>query len=98
MIEPELAFADLFDVIECAESYIRFCLEYILENNLSDLTYFEQNAKTKQGLVEYLRSMIKEPFAKCSYSEAVDILLKCRERGVEFENDVYWGVDFNSEH
>jgi asparaginyl-tRNA synthetase len=33
MIEPELAFADVFDTMECAEAYIQFCIRYILENN-----------------------------------------------------------------
>lgn len=37
MIEPELAFADMFDVIECAEAYITFCIKYLLENNKADL-------------------------------------------------------------
>ena len=37
MIEPELAFADLYDDMECAEAYIQFCIRYILENNKQDL-------------------------------------------------------------
>lgn len=39
MIEPELAFADLFDNMDCAESYVKFCLQYVLQNNKDDLTY-----------------------------------------------------------
>lgn len=34
MIEPEIAFADVHDVMDCAEGYVKFCLEYVLKNNL----------------------------------------------------------------
>jgi asparaginyl-tRNA synthetase len=37
MIEPELAFADVFDTMECAEAYVQFCINYILQNNMGDL-------------------------------------------------------------
>ena len=37
MIEPELAFADVFDVMECAEAYVQFCIKYALTNNMGDL-------------------------------------------------------------
>lgn len=39
MIEPEIAFADVFDVIECAEAYIKFCIKFVLENNAEDLKF-----------------------------------------------------------
>ena len=45
MIEPELAFADLFDVMECAEAYVQFCVNFILKNNRSDLEILEQKKK-----------------------------------------------------
>jgi len=42
MIEPELAFADLYDNMDCAEAYVRFCLKYILSNNASDLEFLDE--------------------------------------------------------
>jgi asparaginyl-tRNA synthetase len=72
MIEPELAFADMFDVIECAEAYVQYCINFVLENNLSDLKFFDE--KIKKGLVEYLRRLVSGPFARASYTEAIQIL------------------------
>jgi asparaginyl-tRNA synthetase len=37
MIEPEIAFGDIYDDMDCAEAYVKFCVSYILENNLYDL-------------------------------------------------------------
>jgi asparaginyl-tRNA synthetase len=42
MIEPELAFADLYDNMDCAEAYVRFCLNYILSNNAGDLEFLDE--------------------------------------------------------
>lgn len=39
MIEPELAFADVYDTMECAEAYVQYCIKFILENNKEDLEF-----------------------------------------------------------
>ena len=41
MIEPELAFATLEDDMQCAEDYLKFCLQYVLENNKEDIAFFD---------------------------------------------------------
>lgn len=68
MIEPELAFADVFDTMECAEAYVQYCIKYVLENNKEDLEFIE---KKKKGHIEYLNSIVNGPFAKASYTEAI---------------------------
>lgn len=73
MIEPELAFADLFDTIECAEAYIQFCVRFVLNHNKEDLAFLE---KRKPGLIKYLENLIEGPFGRASYTEAIDILQK----------------------
>ena len=40
MIEPEIVFAELTDVMDCAEDYTKYCVRYILENNADDIAYF----------------------------------------------------------
>lgn len=95
MIEPELAFADVFDCMECAEAYVQYCIRFVLENNKDDLDFLETK---KAGLKEYLKKLVDGPFARCSYTEAIDILQKVIAKGVVFENEVYWGVDMASEH
>lgn len=73
MIEPELAFADIYDCMECAEAYVHFCIKFILENNKEDLDFLE---KRKPGHVDYLKALVAGEFAKVSYTEAIDILEK----------------------
>ena len=59
--------------MECAEAYIQFCIRFILENNKEDLEFLE---KRKPGHLKYLENIISQPFAKASYTEAIDILQK----------------------
>jgi asparaginyl-tRNA synthetase len=93
MIEPELAFADLSDDIACAEAYLKFIVSYILEHCEQDLAFFDQ--RVEAGLTERLRSVVGAPFARVTYTDAVDQLLAS---GAAFEFPVEWGCDLQSEH
>jgi asparaginyl-tRNA synthetase len=93
MIEPEMAFADLKDNMECAESYLKFCIQYILENCLEDLQFFDQFIEN--GLLRRLEHVSSSPFVHLTYTHAIDILQKC---GKKFEFPVAWGTDLQSEH
>jgi asparaginyl-tRNA synthetase len=52
MIEPELAFATIEDDMDCAEDYLKFCLKYVLKNNMDDLKFFDE--RVEKGLIERL--------------------------------------------
>lgn len=93
MIEPEMAFADIYDNMECAESYIKFCIKAALERCPQDLAFFNQHIS--QGLIERLEHIVKEPFERCTYTDAVAILEKTSKK---FEYPVSWGIDLQSEH
>jgi asparaginyl-tRNA synthetase len=93
MIEPEMAFADLKDNMDCAESYLKFCLSYALENCCEDLEFFDKFIE--QGLLERLNHVVTTPFARLTYTEAVEILKNCPKT---FEFPVDWGIDLQSEH
>lgn len=93
MIEPEMAFADLKDDMECAESYLKFCIEYILEHCKEDLEFFDKFIEN--GLIARLQNVIAHPFAHIPYTEAVEILKKAPKK---FEFPVDWGTDLQSEH
>ncbi len=93
MIEPEMAFADLQDNMECAESYLKFCLNYVLEHCFDDLQFFDQFIE--KGLVERLRAVTNSSFAHLTYTEALEILKKAPQK---FEFPVDWGADLQSEH
>lgn len=93
MIEPEMAFADLSDDMNCAEAYLKHCLQYILDSCSEDLEFFaHQNDKM---LVQRLQDIVTKPFARLSYTDAVELLQKAKKR---FEFPVKWGSDLQSEH
>lgn len=97
MIEPELAFATLTDDMQCAEDYLKYCLKYVMANNLEELKFFDQFVE--KGLVERLQLVIDTPFRRVQYTEAIDILEGLIKEGkVKFDNKVFWGVDLASEH
>jgi asparaginyl-tRNA synthetase len=72
MIEPEMCFADIFDDMECAESYLKYCLKYVLENNMDDLAFMD--AQIEKGIIDRLKNVIENEFKRLSYTDAIEIL------------------------
>lgn len=93
MIEPELAFADLTDDIACAESYLQYVIKYALEKCPEDLEFFEKFIE--KGVISRLEKMLKAPFAKISYTEAISLLQKSNKK---FDYPTQWGDDLQTEH
>lgn len=93
MIEPEIAFATLEDVIQLAEAYVKFVLSYALEHCKEDMIFFDQFIEN--GLLTRLQNVLDHPFARITYTEAIDLLLKSSK---SFESPVSWGSDLQSEH
>ncbi len=93
MIEPEMAFCDLAGDLECAESYVRFCIDYILKNSAEDLAFCDQFLE--KGLIDRLQLVADTPFACLTYTEAIEILEKSPR---SFEFPIQWGMDLQSEH
>jgi asparaginyl-tRNA synthetase len=93
MIEPEMAFADLSDDMHLAESYVKFLVKTILDDCMEDLVFFDN--WIEKGLIERLKKVILEPFAKITYTEALEILKKS---GKKFEFPYHFGADLQSEH
>ena len=93
MIEPEIAFADLADDMKLASDMIKFVLRYEMENCPAELQFF--NSFYDKGLLERLENIVNSDFAHVTYTEAVEILTKVKDR---FEYPVYWGCDLQTEH
>ena len=93
MIEPEMAFADLDDVMFIAEDMLKYIIQYILVNAPEELEFLNQFVD--KGLLERLQHIVKSDFARVSYTEAVEILEKVNDR---FEYKVKWGSDLQTEH
>ena len=93
MIEPEMAFADLYDDMALAESMIKYVIRYVLENAPEEMQFFNQFVD--KGLLERLQNVVSNDFGRVSYTEAVEILLKS---GKKFDYPVEWGIDLQTEH
>lgn len=93
MIEPEIAFADLQDNMDLAERMVKYIIRYVMENYPEEMEFF--NKFIDKGLLERLQNILDSEFARITYTEAVDILLKS---GQKFEYPVKWGIDLQSEH
>ena len=97
MIEPEFSFSDVHDVSDIAEEYLKYCIAYVMKNNADDLQYFNDNAE--KGLIERLKNVLHNKFARLTYTEAIEILMKHeKDEVIKFENKVYWGLDLYFEH
>lgn len=62
MIEPEIAFADLSMDIDLAEDYLKYCVQYALDNCNHDLEFFEKSSHGEEGLRDRLRNVLAQPF------------------------------------
>ncbi|MCK5528777.1 MAG: asparagine--tRNA ligase [Kiritimatiellae bacterium] len=93
MVEPEMAFADLADDADMAEDYLRYLFNYVLENCMEDLEFFNKRIDTT--LLASLRKLAGSEFKRITYTEAIAIL---EQATVSFEYPVKWGADLQSEH
>ncbi len=93
MIEPEIAFADLDVNAEIAEAFIKYQLKTLLEQRREDLEFFNQHIDP--GVMSSLEHVLREPFVRMTYTEAVDILTRV---GRSWEYPVQWGTPLQSEH
>eukprot|EP00924_Labyrinthula_sp_SR-Ha-C_P016811 maker-scaffold_6-augustus-gene-15.24-mRNA-1 protein AED:0.07 eAED:0.07 QI:0/0/0/1/1/1/2/0/1006 len=97
MIEPEMCFCTLPDLINLAEDFLKYCLVYAINHCKSDLEFFEQ--RIEPGLMERLKNVLDNDFQRMTYTEAIDELMKSEAAGtVKFNEKVEWGIDLGSEH
>lgn len=93
MIEPEIAFADLADDMDLAESMLKYVINYVMEEAPEEMAFF--NSFVDKGLLERLKHVATSAFARVTYTEAVEILKKHNDK---FEYKVEWGTDLQTEH
>lgn len=93
MIEPEMAFYDLEDNMNLAEDFIKYLVNYALENCKDDLEFL-QNMYDKE-LISRLEFVVNNDFVRLRYTQAIEILEKADQK---FEFPVGWGIDLQSEH
>ncbi len=82
MVEPEMAFATLNEVMDLAEEFVCYIVERVLDRRQEELNILERDT----GLLE----KVKRPFVRMTYTEAVERLQK-------LGSDMTWGKDFGGD-
>ena len=110
MVEPEMAFCDIEDNMNLAESCMKYIIQYAMDNNREDIEFLDQrlaeeekqkpqNERAELGLIEKLEFVLNNDFERITYTEAIDILLESPAyKKKKFKYDVKWGIDLQSEH
>ena len=93
MVEPEMAFCDLEENIDLAEEFIKGILAHTLKDCKDDMDFLSRFVDKDH--ISTIDDIINSSFEHITYTEAVEILSKARER---FEFPVEWGKDIQSEH
>ena len=93
MIEPEVAFNDITDNMDLAEDFLKYCINYALENCMDDLNFLSE--MYDKELIDRLRFVVDNEFVRLPYTEGIKIL---EASGEKFEFPVFWGADLQSEH
>ncbi|WP_297376207.1 asparagine--tRNA ligase [uncultured Helcococcus sp.] len=93
MIEPEIAFAELPQVMDLAEDMVKYIINHVLETLPEEMNLFNQFVE--KGIIDKLTNIVKSDFKRITYTEAIDILEKSDKK---FEYPVEWGVDLQTEH
>lgn len=96
MIEPEVAFIDLNELMDLEEDFIKHCVRWALEHCKEDLEFL--NKMVDKTLIERLEGVVKEDFVRLTYTEGIELLEKAVKEGHKFEFPVSWGMDLASEH
>jgi len=110
MIEPEMAFYDLTDNMDLAEAFLKYLINYVLENCNEDLAFLDkrfaeeesskkQEERSEMGLLEKLHFVTNNEFIRITYTEAISILLESKPyKKKQFKYPIAWGTDLQSEH
>ncbi|MEW6440482.1 MAG: asparagine--tRNA ligase [bacterium] len=93
MVEPEMVFCDLEGDMEVAEAFLKHLLGAALSECAEDMAFFEE--RIQPGIREALEKVVRTPFRRVSYTEAIGIL---QRSGEAFAFPVEWGLDLQTEH
>ena len=93
MIEPEIEFIDLPEMMDEAEAFVKYIITYTLEKCPDEMKFF--NDRIDKGLLDRLDNVVNNEFGRITYTEAVDILQKS---GHKFQYPVEWGLELQTEH
>lgn len=96
MIEPEVAFYEITENMQLAEDFIKYCIQWALDNCADDLAFLSEHFDKE--LIDRLKFVVENDFIRLTYTEGIKILEKAVSSGHKFEFPIFWGSDLSSEH
>ena len=96
MVEPEVCFIDMDDLMDLEEEFIKYCVQWALDNCKDDLEFL--NKMIDKTLLERLQSVVNTEFVRLPYTKGIEILQEAIKNGKKFEFPCNWGDDLASEH
>jgi asparaginyl-tRNA synthetase len=93
MVEPEVAFAELPDIMDLAEDMVKYVINYVLEQAPEEMNFF--NSFIEKGILDRLENARTADFGRVTYTEAIELL---KNSGENFAYPVEWGADLQTEH
>lgn len=93
MMEPEMCFCELDELMDNEEEMVKYVISYVMENCHDEMEFLNRFVDT--GLIERLKNVVENDFVRLDYTEAISILENVKDR---FIFPVNWGVDLQSEH
>jgi asparaginyl-tRNA synthetase len=93
MIEPEVAFAELADLADLAEQFLKYIFRAVLSERADDMAFIAE--RVEKTAVSRLEAFVEQPFERIDYSEAIRLL---QSSGKQFDFPVEWGLDLQTEH
>ncbi len=104
MIEPEVAFYEIEENMQLAEDFIKYCLQWALDNCMDDIQFLNGARKMlyknedNDNLVERIKFILDNKFIRLTYTDGIKILEEAVAKGHKFEFPIFWGADLASEH
>ena len=110
MIEPEVAFNDIYDNMDLAEDFVKYLIRFCLDHYPDDLAFLDQRIQQAEKnlpkekrrpmpLLETLRFIVENDFERITYTEAIDVLRSSKEfKKKRFQFEPEWGKDLQAEH
>jgi asparaginyl-tRNA synthetase len=96
MIEPEVAFIGLEELMALEEEFIKYCVKWALDNCSDDLAFL--NKMIDNNLIACLEAVVNTEFVHLTYTEGIKILETAISNGKKFSYPIFWGCDLASEH
>ena len=93
MIEPEMAFMDLDDLMNVEEDMLKYIINYVMTHAKAEIEFLDKFVEN--GLIAKLQGFVDSKAVRIDHKEAIQIL---KDADVEFENKPEFGEDLATEH